>query len=158
MMPEKIFTCLTWPAITAWDTPAALRILMHLPKLPERHPVQLRAGIARRLLQIGERLLLDGDDRHIMPQGPGALQHEKWKPAVAGNQTDSAHCVEGSSLSDAPGRSGGLAASRPVFPAGSLRGAGLGRKSPPGDTCAVRSTYHLGSTATERSLLTGPDR
>jgi hypothetical protein len=34
MMPEKIFTCFTWPAITARDTPAALRILMHFPSCP----------------------------------------------------------------------------------------------------------------------------
>ena len=34
MMPEKIFTCLTWPAITACEMPAAFRILMHLPSWP----------------------------------------------------------------------------------------------------------------------------
>ena len=33
-MPEKIFTCFTWPAITACLTPAAFSSLMHLPRCP----------------------------------------------------------------------------------------------------------------------------
>ena len=34
MMPEKILTWRTWPAMTAWDTPADLSSLMHLPSWP----------------------------------------------------------------------------------------------------------------------------
>ena len=33
-IPEKMLTCFTWPAMTAWETPAALRILMHFPRCP----------------------------------------------------------------------------------------------------------------------------
>jgi hypothetical protein len=33
-MPPKIFTCLTWPAITARVTPASLSRLMQVPSWP----------------------------------------------------------------------------------------------------------------------------
>ena len=50
-MPEKILTCLTWPAITAWDTPAALRILMHLPSCPSDTQWNSAPRVARRRLR-----------------------------------------------------------------------------------------------------------
>ena len=46
MMPEKILTCLTCPAITAWVTPAAFRILMHVPSWPSE--TQWRSAPASR--------------------------------------------------------------------------------------------------------------
>ena len=33
-MPAKIFVCFTWPAITAWVTPACFSSLMHVPSWP----------------------------------------------------------------------------------------------------------------------------
>ena len=66
MKSEKIFTCLTWPAITASVTPPSLSSGCTLPELAERHPVQRRA--ARRgggdELRLG--LVLDRDDGDVV--------------------------------------------------------------------------------------------
>ena len=72
MMPEKILTCLTCPAITARDTPAAFQDLDALAELPERHPVEVRAGVARRRFEVRERLFLDRDDGDVVAQAAGA--------------------------------------------------------------------------------------
>ena len=93
MMPEKIFACLTWPAITACGDAGRLQDLDALAELAERHPVEVRARLARRRLEIGKRLLLDGHDGDVVAEAAGALQHQKGKPAVAGNETDSAHAA-----------------------------------------------------------------
>ena len=99
-MPEKILTCLTWPAITACGDAGRLQDLDALAQLAERDPVQVGAGLARRLLEIGERLLLDRDDGDVVAEAAGALQHEEGKPAVAGDEADACHC-EARSLSTA---------------------------------------------------------
>ena len=35
-----------------------------------------------------KRLFLDRDDRHLVALGAGGIEHEKRKPAVAGDQTE----------------------------------------------------------------------
>ena len=56
-------------------------------QLSERDPVDRRRGRAsRRLLEIGKRFLLDGDDGDLVTRPPGGVEHEKGKPAIAGDQ------------------------------------------------------------------------
>ena len=62
-----------------------------LAQLAERHPVQRRAGLPGGLLQVGEGLLLDGDDGDLVTEITGALQCEKRKLAVAGDEADACH-------------------------------------------------------------------
>ena len=90
-MPEKILTCLTCPAITACATPAAFRILMHLPRWPSE--TQCRSAPASRAagLQLGKGFLLDGDDGDVVAETAGALQREEGKPAVAGDEAYAGH-------------------------------------------------------------------
>ena len=82
-MPEKILTCLTCPAITAADTPARFQNLDALAELPERDPVEVRAGVARRRLELGERLFLDGDDGDVVAEA-------RWRPAA--RETETGRC------------------------------------------------------------------
>ena len=62
-----------------------------LAELSERDPVQRRAGLPRRLLEVGEGFLLDGDDGDLVTEITGALQCEKGKLAVAGDEADACH-------------------------------------------------------------------
>ena len=90
-MPEKILTWRTWPAMTAWDTPADLSSLMHLPSCPSETQCSAAPALPGSLLQVGEGLLLDGDDGDLVTEIAGALQCEKRKLAVAGDEADARH-------------------------------------------------------------------
>ena len=90
-MPEKIFTCLTCPAMTARVTPAPLRILMHLPRWPSDTQWKVGAGVPGCRLEVGKCLFLDPDDGDIVAEAAGALQDQERKPAVAGNQSNGGH-------------------------------------------------------------------
>ena len=88
MKSEKIFTCLTWPAITASVIDAALSTEMHLAQLPERDPVQRRAA----RLGGGDEgrlgFVLDGDDGDGAALRVRGLEDQAREPAVAGDQPE----------------------------------------------------------------------
>jgi len=53
--------------------------------------VQIGAGAARGVLELGEGFFFHGHDGDVMPEAAGALQDEEGEPAVAGDQTDAGH-------------------------------------------------------------------
>ena len=104
MMPsEKIFVCLTWPAMTACDTPAFFSRLMQVPSWPERDPVNLAAGPLRRVGQFGEGLFLRRDDGHVVAGRARGLEDEEREPAVTGDESE-AHLLVGQHFFGAPRR------------------------------------------------------
>ena len=66
---------------------------MHLPSWPS--DTQWKSAPASRAagFEIRERLLLDRHDRDVVTQAAGPLQHEKRKPAIAGDEADPGHAV-----------------------------------------------------------------
>ena len=64
-------------------------LLQHLDaraELAERDPVDVALQAGGRLVQFGEGLFLGGDDRDVVPLGPGGIEHEEGKAAVTGDQ------------------------------------------------------------------------
>ena len=60
-----------------------------LAELAERHPVQRRRRRPRGgVRELGEGLLLDGDDGDVVPSRARRIEDEKGKPAVAGDQAE----------------------------------------------------------------------
>ena len=61
---------------------------MHLPSWPSETQCRSAPSLARRVLEVGERLFLDRDDRDVVAEIAGALEGEKGKLAVAGDDAD----------------------------------------------------------------------
>ena len=55
-------------------------------ELAERDPVDVALRSGGRLVQFGEGLFLGGDDRDVVPLGPGGLEDEERETAVTGDQ------------------------------------------------------------------------
>ena len=47
-----------------------------------------RGSRAAAAVQVGRRFFLDGDDRHLVPEAAGRVEHEEREGAVAGDQAD----------------------------------------------------------------------
>ncbi len=88
MMPPKIFVCFTCPAITARVAPGFTQQTDAGSELPERDPVNRCRMTLGRIIQFGERLLLDGDDRDAVAQRASGVEDEKWESAVTSNQPE----------------------------------------------------------------------
>ncbi len=85
----KILVCLTCPAITACVTPACCSTSRQWPRWPERHAVHgHRRRAERGRLEFGIRFLFDGDDRDVVAEAAGRVEHEEREPPVAGNQPE----------------------------------------------------------------------
>jgi hypothetical protein len=71
-------------------------------QLTERDPVYRGGRQARggRLLEVGRGLFLDGDNRHLVAHRASGVEHEKGKPAVAGNQSQLHHGQSSGASSD----------------------------------------------------------
>ena len=91
MMPEKDLDVSDLACHDRLGHAGRLEQLDALAELAERDPVQRRAGLPGRLLQVGEGFLLDGDDDDLVTEITGALQCEKRKLAVAGDEADACH-------------------------------------------------------------------
>ena len=77
--------------MTACAHAGRLQDLDTLTQMAERDPVQVRAGLARRLLQLRKRLFFDRHDGDVVAEAASALQRQEGKPAVAGDETDAGH-------------------------------------------------------------------
>jgi hypothetical protein len=65
------------------------------PQLPQRNPVEIGVGVARRLLEIRECFLFDGDHGDVVAEGACTLQGEKREPAIAGDEAYPGHYWSG---------------------------------------------------------------
>ena len=68
-----------------------LQDLDTLTKMPQRDPMQVGARLARRELQLRERFFFDRDHGDVVSKATSALQRQKGKPAVAGDETYAGH-------------------------------------------------------------------
>ncbi len=133
MMPEKILTCLTCPAITARVTPAPFRILMHLPRCPSE--TQWRSAPASRAAasSSGKASSLTATTVTSWPRLRAPCKHEKRKPAVAGDETNFGHVLLGRAVahglatSGADRRAGRIAGSNVSLSERSGAGLGIAR-------------------------------
>ena len=92
-MPEKIFDVLDLPGHHRLGHAGGFQNLDALAQLAERYPVKVGVRISRGRLEIGKGFFLDRHDGHVVPEAASPLQRQKGKPAVAGNEADSAHAV-----------------------------------------------------------------
>ena len=94
-IPEKILTCLTCPAMTASRRrPARLQNLDALAKLAERHPVEVGASPrAPPRSRSGNASSLIATTVTSWPRLRAPRSDEEGKPAVAGDEADSAHAT-----------------------------------------------------------------
>ena len=61
---------------------------MQAPSWPSETQCRSARSLARRAFEVGERLLLDRDDRDLVAEITGALEDEKGKFSVAGDDAD----------------------------------------------------------------------
>jgi hypothetical protein len=57
-----------------------------LAQLAQRDPVDGRARLRRRVVQIAERLFLRGDDGYVVAHRPGGVENQKRESPVAGDE------------------------------------------------------------------------
>ena len=86
-MTSNSLVCLTWPAITAWVTPASLNSLINVPSCPSE--IQWKAaagGRAAASASSGNVSSLSRDDGDVVAGAAGGVQHQERKAAVPGDQ------------------------------------------------------------------------
>ena len=64
---------------------------MHLPSWPSDTQCSVAPAFRAASSRSAKGLLLDGDDGDVVTEIAGALQHEKRKLAVAGDEADACH-------------------------------------------------------------------
>ena len=68
-----------------------LQKLDTLTEMAERDPVEVRAGVPGRPLQLGKGFLFDGDHGHVVADVPCSLERQKGEGAVAGDDAYAGH-------------------------------------------------------------------
>ena len=91
-MSANSFVCFTWPAITAWVTPASFSTLMHLPSCPSETQCRSAAGgRAAASARSGNASSLMAMTVTSWPAARAASSTRNGKAAVAGDQTQRMH-------------------------------------------------------------------
>ena len=88
-MLENIWVCLTWPAMTARVTPAALEGVDEAGELAEREPVDADGGVGGGAgIDLGIGLLLDGGDDDRKAVGARGIEQQEREASVAGDESE----------------------------------------------------------------------